>query len=248
MNDPDITMIRLVPAELISFSTEARAPLPIDIMLMTAATPMIMPSAVSAVRSLFLASAVSATRSVTRIDMACSLPGYPLSGRQAPQFVGGAPRQPVDLVPHDSAVAERDDPAAVAGDVGLVRDEHDGQAVLGVEALEDVHDLDARARVEVARRLVGEQDRGIVHERPRDGDALLLAARELVRVVARAVAQTDGGERRERARAALRGRRRRALVQQRQLHVLERARAREQVEALEDEPDARIAHRGEIVA
>ena len=38
-------------------------------------------------------------------------------------------------------------------------------------------------RVEVAGRLVGQQDRGVVDQRARDRDALLLAARELARVV-----------------------------------------------------------------
>ena len=69
---------------------------------------------------------------------------------------------------------------ACVGDVGLVGDEHDGVARL-VEALEERHDLDAGLRVEVAGGLVGEQDRRIVHQRARDGDALALAAGELVR-------------------------------------------------------------------
>ena len=73
----------------------------------------------------------------------------------------------------------------VGGDVGLVGDEDDGVAG-GVEALEDGHDLDAGLRVEVAGRLVGEQDRRIVDERPGDRDALTLAARQLVRPVRRA--------------------------------------------------------------
>jgi hypothetical protein len=37
----------------------------------------------------------------------------------------------------------------------------------------------AQARVEVRERLVEEQDPRLQHERPGDGDALLLAAREL---------------------------------------------------------------------
>ena len=44
-------------------------------------------------------------------------------------------------------------------------------------------------RVEVAGRLVGQHDRRVVGERARDGDALLLAARELRRIVVRAIGQ-----------------------------------------------------------
>ena len=92
----------------------------------------------------------------------------------------------------------------VLGDVGLVRDEHDGDAALAVQPLEDAHDLDAGARVEVAGRLVGEEQRRLVDERARDGDALLLSARELVRVVVEPLAEADALERRRRARRAAR--------------------------------------------
>ena len=54
-----------------------------------------------------------------------------------------------------------------------------------------VHHLDARAGVEVAGRLVGQQDRRVVDERPRDGHALLLAAGQLVRVMVRPLLQAD---------------------------------------------------------
>ena len=46
------------------------------------------------------------------------------------------------------------------------------------------HDLGAGLRVEVARRLVGQQDRRIVDERARDRHALPLTARQLVGPVA----------------------------------------------------------------
>ena len=46
-------------------------------------------------------------------------------------------------------------------------------------------------RVEVPGRLVGEQDRRVVDQRARDRDALLLPARQLVRMVVGAVAEPD---------------------------------------------------------
>ena len=56
----------------------------------------------------------------------------------------------------------------------------------------ELEDLGAGLRVEVAGRLVGEDDLGLAHERARDGDALLLATRELGRPVGEPVAQADG--------------------------------------------------------
>ena len=52
---------------------------------------------------------------------------------------------------------------------------------LAVERLEQLDDVRAGLAVEVARRLVGEEQARRVAERARDGDALLLAAGELVR-------------------------------------------------------------------
>jgi hypothetical protein len=45
-----------------------------------------------------------------------------------------------------------------------------------VDPVDQLHDPDRRLGVEVARRLVGEQQRRMVDERTRDRHALLLAA------------------------------------------------------------------------
>ena len=84
----------------------------------------------------------------------------------------------------------------------------------------------------------------LVDERARDRDALLLPARELVGVVLEPLAEADALERR--ARALRRSRDADAGVDQRQLDVLERARARQQVEALEHEAELAVAHVGEL--
>src|SRR5262245_55854382 len=74
-------------------------------------------------------------------------------------------------VPHRDATRER------GGDLVVVCDDEDGRA-LGVQLLEEGEDLPARVRVEVAGRLVGEDDRGPGEDGPCDRDALSLAARE----------------------------------------------------------------------
>ena len=66
--------------------------------------------------------------------------------------------------------------------------------------------LAAGPRVEVARRLVGEQQRRRQQQRPRDRDALLLAAGELGGHVLGAVAEPDAGQQRVRALAERAGR------------------------------------------
>ena len=61
------------------------------------------------------------------------------------------------------------------GDLGVVGDEHDRPSAR-VELAEDGQHVGAGAAVEVAGRLVGEDERRLGDERPGDGDTLLLAA------------------------------------------------------------------------
>ena len=65
-----MTMIMFVPADWICASIDVCAPVPSATIVMTAATPMIMPSIVSAVRILLRLSALSAIRRIMKIDMA----------------------------------------------------------------------------------------------------------------------------------------------------------------------------------
>ena len=70
-------------------------------------------------------------------------------------------------------------------------DHDDGLAVLAHGAAHEVEDLGAGLGVEVARRLVGEDDVGLAGQGAGDGDTLLLAAGQLARAVLQAVVQPD---------------------------------------------------------
>ena len=107
-----------------------------------------------------------------------------------------------------------------------------------VERLERGQHLGARDVVEVAGGLVGEQHRRPHHHGACDGDALALAARQLVRAVVargrvRLSAASTSSTRARRSAGAI------AREHHRQLDVLERGEARHEVERLEDEADAR---------
>ena len=99
---------------------------------------------------------------------------------------------------------------------GIVRDQDDGLVVRG-QLFEDGDDVGAGLLIEIAGRLVGEDQRRVVDQRAGDGDALALAAGELVRTMLRALVQADALERFEaRARGARRvTRRRRAAAARR---------------------------------
>ena len=98
-----------------------------------------------------------------------------LSGLGLVRLVFGA------VVDH-AAVAHLD--RAVGGlahQVEVVRRHHDDGAA-GVDVAEELEHAAGGALVEVAGRLVGHEDRGVVHQRPGDGHPLLLAAGELARI------------------------------------------------------------------
>ena len=82
------------------------------------------------------------------------------------------------LVLDHRAVAQVDDALGLRGNVGLVGYEDDGSP-FEVQAREDAQHVLGGARVEVPGRLVREDQRGVRDDRPRDCDALLLAAGEL---------------------------------------------------------------------
>ena len=110
-------------------------PLPMVIMAMTAATPMTMPSRVRNERSTLRRTESRARRTVSQQHQAASI----------------ARRVGLDV-----AVEEADGALRIGGDVGLVRDHHDGEAELAVERGEQRHDLVAACGVEIAGRLVGD--------------------------------------------------------------------------------------------
>src|SRR6516162_3565554 len=105
-------MITLVPVDWICASIDVCAPVPSATMVMTAATPMIMPSIVSAVRSLLRPSAFSATRKTMKIDIGLLEQlsgGFDGGRRKRRQLVVGQPSFGNRLVRDHHAVAERHD-------------------------------------------------------------------------------------------------------------------------------------------
>ena len=78
----------------------------------------------------------------------------------------------------DLSVAHRQDACGTVGERGVVRDDDECRAAL-VDAVEERRDLRAGGLIELAGRLVGEQQARTVGQRARDGHALHLSARQL---------------------------------------------------------------------
>ena len=187
--------------------TALEEPLPTAISTITEATPIVMPRIVRPGAELVRgdpaprdAQRLEADHGCASDDAGADAGGGRTSGlRRRGRRVVHAERA---AVLDDLAVAQPDHPLGLLGDVGLVRDQHDGAAFF-VQAREDPQDVLGGVRVEVAGRLVGEDQRGVGHDRPRDRDPLLLAAGQLGGLVVQAV----GHPHRARARASARRRR-----------------------------------------
>ena len=72
-------------------------------------------------------------------------------------------------------------------------DQYKSGLVLAVECEQQIADSSTRALIEVACRLIGEQQLRSMHERSRQRHTLLLAARQLMRVVVKSLAEADIG-------------------------------------------------------
>ncbi len=141
------------------------------------------------------------------------------------------------------AVADPHDPAGRIGDGVLVGDQHD-RATRGMQLVEQREQVLGGPRVEVAGRLVGEQQGGIRDQRAGNRDALLLAAGQLAGSVLDAVGEADPIECGKRPDLPLGATD--AGVAQRQLDVAQGGHRGQQVELLEDKPDALVAHQREL--
>ncbi|MBA2297469.1 MAG: ATP-binding cassette domain-containing protein [Actinobacteria bacterium] len=146
-------------------------------------------------------------------------------------------------VADDLAVGEEEDPVCDRGRAGLVRDHDRRLAVLVDGVAHQREDLAAGGRVEVARRLVGEEHRRTRDERARDGDALLLAARELGWAMAPAIGEPGRVEQLLEPLALDPG----TGDREREGDVLLGGEHRQEVEELEDETDVPPAKPGQLV-
>ena len=125
----------------------------------------------------------------------------------------------------------------------VVGDQHERRAV-GAELVQELDHLAARFGVEVAGRLVGEDDLRPLRDRAGDRDPLALAARELLRAEVEPVLEPDPLERGAGRRAALA--QRRAGVEHPVGDVVDGAHRLLEVEGLEHEPDPVRPQPGEL--
>jgi hypothetical protein len=124
-------------------------------------------------------------------------------------------------------------PVATGGEVHVVRDQHQGRAGFAVQLEQQAAYRFGRVVVQVAGRLVGQQQPGPVHQRAGNRHALLLAAGELARVVVQPGPEPDPPQQHLGTGVGI------GLVRQlqRQRDVVERAQAGQQVKGLEHDAD-----------
>ena len=90
----------------------------------------------------------------------------------------------------DQAVEQMDRAVRMARVARIVRD-HDDRRALAVQIAQQLHHRLAVRRIEVSRGLVSEENERLARDGARDGDTLLLTARELRRIVLHAMRHPD---------------------------------------------------------
>ncbi len=148
------------------------------------------------------------------------------------QSVGNRP------IRHHPAVSHFHHAGGMLRHAGVVGHDQHGDA-LGIQLLEEQHDLFARAGVQVAGGLVRQQNGRAHHQGPRDRHPLLLAAGQLGGPVVHAILQPHPRQRLRRRRAGFAA----SVEYSMGSRTLSSAvKPRQQIEGLEDEPDLLIAH------
>src|SRR4051794_30189647 len=212
---PPNTVTVLVPSWSMFALICLAEPLPTATSRITAPTPIRMPSVVSIERSLFADSPRSAAAMISLILTA--LPParvaprlHAVSSRPSDAQAVSTRRRSLRSPDHPhrggllahQAVAHAQSPPGPRGHVVLVGDHDDGPAGR-VQVVEHPQQVGAGLGVQVAGRLVGQDQRGRGDQGTGDRDPLLLAAGQLRRLVVQPVAQPNQVERGQRPPAPL---------------------------------------------
>ena len=89
----------------------------------------------------------------------------------------------IRLVADHTAILQNDLSLGLAGELVIMRHENERHRFLPVQLGHELENMPAVFRIQIPGRLVGEEDLGFVRESPGDRDALLLAARKLIRIM-----------------------------------------------------------------
>ena len=102
-----------------------------------------------------------------------------------------------------------------------------------------------RCAVQIAGRLVRQNQGRVVDQCPCDGNALLLASRQLGRPMSRAIHEPDAPEQLHGSVMTLASRY--TGIDERQLDVSRRGQSRQKIEVLEHEPDPTLANPAQLI-
>ncbi len=143
---------------------------------------------------------------------------------------------PANVVCHDRAVEHFDAPVCSVGDRLVVGDQHDRRS--GVRFVsQQVGDPFAGRLVEAAGRLVGNDQLRLRHDRPSDGDTLLLATAELAGKARGLLTEPDDAQRFDASFQAVSPGDLGSAQLDRQFDVFCSGEGREEMKILEDDAD-----------
>jgi len=146
----------------------------------------------------------------------------------------------------EPAVPHPESPPGASGHFGTMRNHEERQTLLAMERIEEIEHAAAGRRIEIPRRLIGEEQEWIVGKRPGDGDSLPFADGEFRRKMPRPVRHADQREQLFGPADALAATAR--SLEHRDLNIFDRGERGEQMERLENEAQRRGAKAVEVLA
>src|ERR1700726_1104716 len=161
---PDWTNNILDPMAAICCCACCCAPWPTLTMAITAPTPIMMPSMVRMERSLLRAKARMAIRMIANKSIEASILEY----RHILQNLRRNRTVLHQFIATNCAVLEVDTAFGKLCDIGLVRDQDNGQPIV-IQLLEYFQNLDRSAAVQIAGGFIGQQNRRTIDQPSRDG-------------------------------------------------------------------------------
>jgi hypothetical protein len=145
------------------------------------------------------------------------------------------------IIPPHRAIMQLDDVRRMPGNCDIMRHKYYGRAAL-IETHQQLQDFFAVARIEIAGRFIGKDERRFFSHCPSDGNPLLFTTGELARAMREAVFQTDGcGSFKHKV---LDGTVRNGSVLKRKSDIFLNGKMREEIEILKHKADALAADVG----
>ncbi len=144
----------------------------------------------------------------------------------------------------NNTITNRHHAMSILSNIRFMRHQHN-RISLSMQLIEQPHDFVTSPRIKIPSRFVRQNDAWTIHQRSRNRHPLPLTARKLIRFMHHPSPQIHRLEHFLRTSRPLR--RRRSVIDQRKLHIMQRSRSSQQIERLKHKPNLLVANPRQLI-